>query len=146
MSETVRVHAQERSLASIISEMKEEGKQFIQTRLAIFSTELRERADRLKAAAPLGAVAALIGATSLLLLSMALVSLIAVAFDSSPYRWFYGFLIVGITWAIAAGIAGFFAYREINLAELPPKRTIEVLKADKLWLESEAHEIYDSTH
>jgi uncharacterized membrane protein YqjE len=141
MSDSVRVHVPERSLASIIAEMKQEGVQFIQTRLDIFTTELQERLLRLKAAAPLGAVAVIAFATAFFMLSMALVGAISVAFLPNPYHWLFAFLIVGGTLGVLGGTAAILAYREIDLAHLRPQRTIEVLKADKLWLESETDEL-----
>jgi uncharacterized membrane protein len=63
---------------------------------------------------------------------------VAVAFWGSPYAWFLGFLIVGVVWALIGGIAAFIAVREFRSQGLAPKKTIEVLKEDKIWLQSEA--------
>ena len=126
-----------RSLAAIVAEMKEELKQFVQTRIAMLKQELQEKTARLKIAAPLAAISAVLLATAYLLITLALAAAVAGFFARSPYRWFFGFLIVGILWALLGGVAAYFAKRELELKTLAPRRTIEVLKGDKLWLERE---------
>src|SRR5574337_1535927 len=92
--------ANERSVAQIVGDMKEELKDFFQTRLELLKTELQERAARLKKGAPLLAVALMFLVTAYLLLTVCLVAVIAAAFAPSPYAWFLAFLIVGFAWLI----------------------------------------------
>ena len=47
-------------------------------------------------------------------------------------------LIVGVFWAIMGGMLAFFAAREFRAQGIAPKKTIEVLREDKIWLQSEA--------
>jgi len=126
-----------RSLAEIVAEMKEELRQFVQTRLEMFKRELQEKVARLKIAGPLAGAAVLLLATAYLLITMALVAVIAAALEKSPYHWFFGFIIVGFVWALLGGAAGYFAKRELELKTLAPERTLEVLKGDKVWLQRE---------
>jgi uncharacterized membrane protein YqjE len=125
------------TLAAIAAEMKEELKEFVQTRIEMLKQELREKAARLKIAAPLAAVGLLLLGTAYLLITLSLVAAISAAFASSVYRWFFGFIIVGFAWALLGGIAAYFAKRELELKTLAPRRTIEVLKGDKVWLQRE---------
>jgi uncharacterized membrane protein YqjE len=127
----------DRSLAAIISEMKGELKDFAQTRIEMLKQEMQEKVGRLKIAAPLAAAAVLLLLTAYLLITLALVAAVSAAFASSPFRWFFGFGIVGLVWAIFGGVAGYFAKRELELKTLAPKRTIDVLKGDKVWLQRE---------
>jgi putative superfamily III holin-X len=127
----------DRSLAAIISEMKEELKEFFQTRLEMLKQEMQEKLGRFKVAAPLAGAAVLLLLTAYLLITVALAGAVAAAFAGSPFRWFFGFGIVGLVWALFGGIAGYFAKRELELKTLAPKRTIEVLKGDKVWLQKE---------
>jgi hypothetical protein len=94
-------------------------------------------------ALPLGLIALILGATALLLLTGAVVVLVASAFAGSAYAWFYAFVIVGVVWMAFAGTAAFFAYNEFRGKAKFPKHTVEVLKADKVWIESEARTKYD---
>jgi hypothetical protein len=88
---------------------------------------------------PLAGAAVLLLLTAYLLITVALAAAIAAAFASSPYRWFFGFGIVGVVWALLGAVAGYFAKRELELKTLAPKRTIEVLKGDKVWLQKEVN-------
>jgi uncharacterized membrane protein YqjE len=127
-----------RSLAAILTAMKEELKEFAQTRLEMLKTELRDTIKTLKVAAPLAALGALLLGTAYLLFTMAVVGLLVVFFRDNPYRWFFAFAVVGAVWSLLGGIAGYFAKREFELNGLLPRKTIEVLKGDKLWIQAEA--------
>jgi uncharacterized membrane protein YbhN (UPF0104 family) len=70
------------------------------------------------------------------MLSVALAALVAVAFWGSPYAWFFGFLIIGLLWTIMATMLAIAAVRQFR--DVTPKRTIQVLKEDKIWLQHEA--------
>jgi len=127
-----------RSLAEIVAEMKAEVKEFVQTRFEMFKTEVQEKIKSLKIAAPLAGLGALLLGTAYLLFTMALVGLAVAFFRDSPYRWFFAFVIVAVLWTLLGGVVAYFAKREFELNSLAPKRTIEVLKGDKLWIQSEA--------
>jgi len=126
------------TLAGVVAEIKDETKEFVQTRVQMFKTELREKVATWKSGALLAAVGVLVLGTAYLLLTLALVGLVAVAFWGSPYAWFLAFLIVGAFWGIIGGILAFLAVREFRRQGIAPKKTIEVLREDKIWLQSEA--------
>ena len=126
-----------RSIGATLAEMKLEMLDFLDTRIELLKTEVREKLKILKAAAPLGALGALLLGTAYLLFTLALVSLVVVAFQDNPYRWFFAFLIVGFAWAVFGVIAVYFAKRKLETETLLPQRTIEVLKGDKIWIEAE---------
>ena len=127
-----------KNLAAIIAELKDEIKDFVQTRVEMFKSEVRETLDAWKTAIPLAATAVVLLATAYLLLTIAVVAVVAVAFWSSPYHWFFAFLVVGAVWLIGGGILGWMALREFQSKGLFPKKTMDVLKADKIWIQSEA--------
>lgn len=137
MNEVFEVH-QGRSLSDIVAELREELKQFLDTRLKMLKSELRDGLSAILVAVPLGVVALMFVVTGFLLISAAVVTLVASAFSGNAYAWFYGLIIVGVLWFIIAGISAFFAYNEFRSKPVFPKRTLEVLKADKTWIESEA--------
>ncbi|HSY65949.1 MAG TPA: phage holin family protein [Terriglobales bacterium] len=126
-----------RSIGATLAEMKIELLDFLDTRIELLKTELREKGKILKAAAPLGGLGALLLGTAYLLFTLAVVSLVVVAFQDNPYRWFFAFLIVGFAWAVFGGIAVYFAKRKLETETFLPQRTIEVLKGDKIWIEAE---------
>ena len=126
-----------RNLASLLAEIKDEIRDFLQTRFTMLKAELQEKSKNLKTAAILAVSAILVLSTAYMLLTLALVALIMAAFPASAYRWFFAFLAVGVFWSIFGAIAAYFAKRELELRGILPKRTIEVLKGDKVWVQTE---------
>lgn len=126
-----------KSLNQIVSDLKDDIKRFARTRLQLLGQELQEKVRLLKALAPLAGLFVLLMGMAYLLLTLALVALIAMAFEPSPYRWFFAFVIVGVCWAILGFAAGVIAWQKLSIDSLLPQKTIDVLKADKNWLENE---------
>lgn len=127
-----------RSLGAILTEMKEEVSELARTRLEMFNAEFREKIKSLKVVVPLAALAVLLLGTAYLLFTMAVVGLMVALFQNSPYRWCFAFAAVAGLWTLVGVIAGYFAKREFEANGLVPKRTIELLKGDKLWIQAEA--------
>jgi len=130
-----------KTVASLIAEMKQELLDFAQTRFAMLKVELQEKGRALKAAAPLAAMGVVLVLTAFLLFSLALVGLIFAALPESPYRWFLAFLAIAVLWLLIGGIAAYMAKRELEVKGLLPKKTVEVLKEDKQWIQSEVKQI-----
>ena len=131
------IYGNGRSVADILTDMKGELSEFVQTRITMFRTELREKWNAAKVAIPLAGLAALSLLMAFLLFSGALVGLVLAAFPHSLYRWFFACAIVAIFWTVLGGVAAYFAKREFEMASMVPKRTLEVLKGDKLWIQAE---------
>jgi uncharacterized membrane protein YqjE len=129
---------QTRGLTVVLNEVKEEAKQFIRTRVNLFKSEFQEKLPTLKTAAILLVGGGLLLGTAYFLLTLALVAAMAVVFKDSDYRWVFAFLSVGGLWILLGGIAVYFAKREFELKGIVPRRTIEILKGDKMWIEREA--------
>ena len=62
---------------------------FVDTRVQMAKSELRETLGAVKAAIPLAVMAVALLVLGLLLLTLALVSVIMAAFAGSPFAWFY---------------------------------------------------------
>ena len=136
-SRSTRDVGNNRSLAEIASEIREELKDFLNTRLQMMKSEFNEALGAIRVALPLAVVSLVLIGTGSLLLTAAVVTIVASAFAGSPYAWFFAFVIVGVLWIAIGAIAAFFAYNQIRSRARFPKRTVEVLKADKMWIESE---------
>lgn len=126
-----------RNLADLLAEIRNEIGDFLQIRISMLKTELRQKFKNLKAAMILAVSGLLLLITAYLLFSLALVGLILAAFPANPYRWFFAFLAVAVLWTILGGVAAYFAKRELELRGILPKRTIEVLKGDRMWVQTE---------
>ena len=127
-----------RSIVGVVNELKDELKDFLQTRYQMLMSELREKTSALKIAAPLLIAALIFGWVSFLLFTLCLVGLVAVAFQGNPYQWPIALAIVFAVWALIAGVCAFFAISELKAQGFAPKKTLKVLKEDQVWLQSEA--------
>ncbi|MGE5052888.1 MAG: phage holin family protein [Acidobacteriota bacterium] len=130
-----------KSVAALFAEMKQELQDFVQTRVTMFKVELREKVRVMKAAAPLAVIGAVLLLTAYLLFTLALVSLVFAFLPDNSYRWAIAFAAIGVLWLILGGIAAYMAKRELEVKGLLPKRTVEVLKEDKMWIQSEVKQI-----
>ena len=139
----VRVDTNARSLGAILADIVQELQEFVNTRIQMVKSELHETMAAVSVALPLGLLTLVLVGTGFFLLTAAVVVIIAGAFAGSAYAWFYAFLIVGVLWMAFGGVAAFFAYNEFRSKAKFPKHTVEVLKADKVWIESEARTKYD---
>ncbi|HEX2329204.1 MAG TPA: phage holin family protein [Candidatus Angelobacter sp.] len=128
----------EKSVGTVLSETKEELKEFLQTRIAMLKAEIREKISTFKYAIPMLLGAAVLVVAAWIVLTFAFVALVAAWLPQSPFNWFWaGLIVAGIYFVIAVGI-GWFAYAEINSVGVAPNRTLEVLKQDQVWIQNEA--------
>ncbi|HEX3739205.1 MAG TPA: phage holin family protein [Terriglobales bacterium] len=134
----IRGEENSRTLGAILSEIADEMKEFLNTRIQMLKSELHETLAALSVALPLVLLALLLVGVAFLVFTAAVVTIIAAAFSGSQYAWFYSFIIVGALWTGFGGVAAFFAYNEFRAKAKFPKHTVQVLKADKVWIESEA--------
>ena len=126
-----------RTVADVLADMKEELRDLVETRLAMLKTELQEKLRTLKIALPLAVVGLVLLGTAYLLFTLAAVGLVAAFLPDGPYRWCLAFLAIAALWTVLGGIAAYFAKREFAMKEMLPRKTIEVLKQDKLWIQAE---------
>jgi len=123
----------ERSLQGMLQEIKNEIKDFVQTRFEIFKQEMQDKFSTYKSAMPMALVGILFVATAWFLITGAIVAAIALALG-----WPLAFLIVGFAYLIAGLLAGWLAYKEVTSESMKPERTLQVLKQDQVWIEQEA--------
>ncbi len=127
-----------RTLAGVAAELKDELKEFINTRLAMFRSELKDKISAWKTALPMIIAGLVMLATCWLLFTAALVAAIYVAFAGNPFAAAIALAIVGVAYALAGGIAVIFAVHELREQGMVPKRTLRVLKDDQLWIANQA--------
>jgi len=127
-----------RSISATIAEAKDELKEFLETRMAMLQSEMKEKIATFKASAPMLVIGGLLAGTGFLVLTAALIALIWVIFAGSPYSVFLACLIVGVVYAVFGTVALLFGYQNISKHGLMPERTIKVLREDKIWLQNEA--------
>ena len=137
------IHANGRRVSEILTQMRAEFAEFVQTRIAMLRTELRDNWKAARVAILLAGFATLLLGTAFLLFTGALVGLVVAAFAHSLYRWFFACLVVGLFWGVIGAAAAYYARREFQSKSLMPKRTLQVLKGDKQWIQSEVRNHYE---
>jgi uncharacterized membrane protein YqjE len=128
----------EKSIATILTETKQEITQFVTTRISILKAEIDEKIARMKAVLPLVAIAAALLLAGFMTLTFALIALLHGLFMPSPYAWLWASLIVTGVYLSLGVAVGWFAYAEIQATSLTPTRTLTVLKQDQVWIQNEA--------
>lgn len=123
--------------SSIASKLISETKQFIETRIDLFKTEVKQKLPRLRGALLLGVTGGVFLVMAYLFFAIAVVLLIGSAFPQNAYRWFFGFATVGILTVGFGAIGVFVGKSELGLRSILPKHTLSVLKNDKDWVASE---------
>ena len=128
----------DKSIATILAETKDELKQFVTTRVNILKAEMDEKISRLKTVIPLVVAAALFLLSAWMVLTFALIALLHGVFVPSPYAWLWASLIVTVVYMVIGGAVGWFAYAEIKATSFTPTRTLKVLQQDQVWIQNEA--------
>lgn len=123
----------ERSLQGTLQEIKNEIKEFVQTRFEIFKKEMQDKVSAYKSAMPMAAAGLLLLATAWFLITGAIVAAIALALG-----WPFAFLITGFGYLLLGSVVGWLAYKEVTSQSMKPERTLQVLKQDQVWMEQEA--------
>ena len=128
----------EKPIGQLFAETRDELKDFITTRVQMLRAEMSEKAVTVKTAAPMIVIGAVLGVMSVLLLTVALVSIIAAAFMPAPWAWAAAFAIVGVIYAFAGGLFAGYGVRALQAQSMKPERTLRILKRDQEWFRAEA--------
>jgi uncharacterized membrane protein YqjE len=127
----------DRSLAAVLGETELEIKEFIETRLQLLRSEVVEKLRTWKYSLPLLLLAGGLLLIGWIVLTFGLVAMIRAWFLPNEYAWLWAGLIIAAIYLIAGGAVGWFAYTELLSTGLIPKRTLEVLKQDHIWVQNE---------
>ncbi len=127
----------DKSIGAVLSETKEELKEFLRTRLEILQADLGEKLVTWKREIPLLVLAAALVSAGWLALAFAAAALIHVWFLPSPYAWWWGGAMVAVVYLIAGIALGRWAYAKVSAAGVTPRHTLEVLKQDQLIMRDE---------
>ena len=128
----------EKSLGVVLTEMKNELTQFLETRYQLLRSEIQDIVRTWKYCLPLLLAALVLLLASWIVVTFGLVALVRGWFLPGPFAWLWGSLIVAGVYVIIAIVIGWFAYGELRKVGMVPKRTLKVLKQDQVWVGSEA--------
>jgi uncharacterized membrane protein YqjE len=127
-----------KTITEVVEDLKNELMEFVSTRFAMLQSEFDDKFQSFKMAAPVLGIGLVLLGSAWLLLTGFLVTIIAQAFAPNPWNFTVAFLVVAVLYGIVGGIAAYLAWRQLKEKGVKPKRTIEVLKQDGMWLQTEA--------
>jgi hypothetical protein len=127
----------DKPLAQLLSEFKDELKEFAATRIAMLRAEMREKVTTASSALMAVAAGAVFALLALLFLGFAFVGLLAMAFGGGAGAWAGAFAIVGVLSLLSGSLALGFGVRQLKERGLKPERTLRILKQDQIWLQHE---------
>jgi uncharacterized membrane protein YqjE len=127
----------EKPLSQVLTEFKDELKEFAATRIAMFRQEMNEKVAALSAALPAIAAGIVLALVAAIFLCIALVAVIAMALGGGAGAWAAAFAIVGGVFLLIAVLAIYFGVNKLKARSLKPERTLRVLRQDQIWLQNE---------
>ena len=127
-----------KSIGQVVSELKNDARDFVSTRLQMLTQEMNDKIKVWKVAIPMLVIAGALAAMAFIVLTFAIVAFLAGIFQPSPYAWCYGALIVTVFYVIAAFGLFYLGKRELTQTGVAPTRTLRVLKQDQIWIQNEA--------
>ena len=133
-------YADNKSLGAVLHEIKDDLKEFAQTRFDMLRSELNEKLAVWKTSIPMLLIALVFAWTGFLCLTFFLVAAIRTLFAGSAWDWAFAAIIVAGLYFIVGGTIAWLAYRELSYTGVKPERTLQVLKQDQVWLQNEARQ------
>jgi uncharacterized membrane protein YqjE len=123
----------EKSLAQTLEELREDLKQFIETRYEMLRSELSCSLAKLRVSGMLLGAAAVLALAGALLLAVCVAFAIALFFGAFPNQVgvVWGFLITGFVSLLVGGAVGVAAKSKLRAEDLAPNRTLKVLRRDQ---------------
>jgi uncharacterized membrane protein YqjE len=127
-----------KSVGEVLQEFKAELKEFLNTRLQLLQSELKQKMSGFKAGIPAMVIGLLLLIMTFVLFTGVLVTVIALAFNSTGWGYALSFAIVTVLYGASGAILALYGWRKIKDAGFVPERTIKVLRQDGVWIQSEA--------
>lgn len=127
----------EKPLAQVLSEFRDEIRDFAATRIAILRSEMREKFSAAGTALAVIAAGAVLAALAAVFLCVALAAVIAMALGGGAGAWAAAFAIVGGLFLLTGALAIGFGIGKLKGRPLKPERTLRILKQDQAWLRNE---------
>ena len=125
------------SLGVLVRQLAQDSTTLIKQEISLAKAEVRQSvAETAKGATKLGIAAALLAVAGLVLTAF-LVLLLGDLLDN----YWVAALIVGVVFAIAGALLALSGMRRLKEVQLAPAATIETLKGDKAWAQSEIRQV-----
>ena len=123
----------EPALGDLFRQLAQDSATLVRQEMALAKAELKSNVKsvaRDAAMVAVGGILALVGVT-------VLIAFLVVAVGDALDNYWLGALIVGVLFLLVGGILAMSNLKKLKHEEITPARTLETLKEDKQWLQSE---------
>lgn len=127
----------EPSLGELFKQLAQDSSVLIKQEIALAKVELGESASRAASSAAKLAIAAGLAMVAGLVLTAFLVLLLGELIDN----YWLAALLVGAVYAVIGGVMAAGAVKRLKEISFAPETTIQTLKQDKVWAQSEAQQV-----
>lgn len=127
-----------KNISDVLHDFKNEFSTFVSTRVQLLQQEMSQKMSAIKSALPMIVIGVLFLLTAWLLITAALVTVIATAMQGMPWAYPIAFGIVAVLYLVLGGILAMMGMNAVKKQGLKPEKTIRVLQEDKIWLQTEA--------
>ena len=131
------INGNHKPVQEVITDLKEELKEFLNTRFAMLRAEMTEKANNIRMVAPV----LLIGVGLLLTAWVTFTGLVIVLVAHlvpGPWAYVISFAIVTFAYGAIGAASAMYAWGKLKHTDVKPERTIRVLEQDRVWLQAEA--------
>ena len=121
------------ALGDLFRQLAQDSATLVRQEMALAKAELKSNVKSVARDAVMvgvGGILALVGA-------LVLLAFLVVAVGDALDNYWLGSLIVGVLFLLAGGILAMSSLKKLKHEEVAPTRTLETLKEDKQWLQSE---------
>ena len=133
------VGAGEPALGDLFRQLAQDSATLVRQEMALAKAELKSNvksAARDAVMVAVGGILALVGVT-------VLIAFLVVAVGDALDNYWLGALIVGVLFLLVGGILAMSSLKKLKNEDVAPTRTLETLKEDKQWLQSEIKQARD---
>src|SRR2546423_4153870 len=127
MSNGKFVDANNKPLGAVLHEVKDDLKEFLETRYEMLAGEVREKVTVWKTSLPMLGIALVLGATAFLCITFAIIAALRPLFDGD-YAWAIAAVIVAVGYLGVAGAVAWLADCQVQNARGPPRPALEVVQ------------------
>jgi uncharacterized membrane protein YqjE len=132
-----RAPAAEPQLGDLFRQLAQDSATLVRQEMALAKAELRENVKSVARDTAKIAVGAVLAAVGALVLVLFLVLLLGDALG----KYWLGALIVGLLFAIVGAVLAMGAMKRLKQDSITPDQTLQTLKEDKQWLQSEMKQV-----
>jgi uncharacterized membrane protein YqjE len=132
-SDDGRAGGGEPALGDLFRQLAQDSATLVRQEMALAKAELKSNVKsvaRDAAMVAVGGILALVGVT-------VLIAFLVVAVGDALDNYWLGALIVGVLFLLVGGILAMTSLKKLKNEDVAPTRTLETLKEDKQWLQSE---------